>query len=63
MTGELQGPQQLLGSFTGQRSSNGGVFAGFKGTCSILNRDVDSLARDIARWIEQPSKDARLGEL
>lgn len=49
--------------FHGQRSSTGGVFGGFKGTCSLLGRDVKSLSKDISRWLKNPSDDARLGEL
>lgn len=36
-------------SFT--RSSNGGVFGGFKGTCSILDRVAGALGKDVAAWM------------
>ncbi|MEX6502287.1 hypothetical protein [Pseudomonas zhanjiangensis] len=62
ISGELKNQGEVLGSFVGQRSSTGGVFGGFKGTCGILARDVEALSRDIARWIDKPTRDARLGE-
>jgi hypothetical protein len=52
-----------VGSFSGQRSSMGGAFGGFKGACSLLGRDVETLSQDIAKWLKSPTKDARLGEL
>ncbi|MFL6659440.1 MAG: hypothetical protein ACJ8GW_15285 [Massilia sp.] len=35
------------------RSSSGGFFGGFKGTCTILERDALALARDVAKWLGQ----------
>ena len=52
-----------VGNFTGQRSSMGGAFGGFKGACSLFGRDVEALSKDIVQWLKSPSKDARLGEL
>ena len=37
--------------FTATRSSMGGVGAGFKGSCSVLNRCANTLASDIGTWL------------
>tara|TARA_R110002111_G_scaffold162922_3_gene229258 strand:- start:62 stop:565 length:504 start_codon:yes stop_codon:yes gene_type:complete len=61
--GKLTENGKIIGSFSVQRSSSGGMFGAFKGTCSLLGRDVKSMARDVSEWITSPTKDARLGEL
>jgi hypothetical protein len=33
------------------RTTTGGAFAGFKGTCSMLERDANTLAKDVANWV------------
>jgi len=38
------------------------MFAGFKGTCSIMGRCVKALGRDVAEWLQSPSKGAVLGD-
>ncbi|WP_340676636.1 hypothetical protein [Paraglaciecola sp.] len=52
-----------IASFKVQRSSSGGAFGAFKGTCSLLGRDVKAMAKDVSVWLKSPSKDGRLGEL
>ena len=61
--GTLKENGKIIGSFSVQRSSSGGAFGAFKGTCSLMGRDVKSMARDVSEWITSPTKDARLGEL
>jgi hypothetical protein len=61
--GTLTENGKVIGSFKVQRSSSGGAFGAFKGTCSLMGRDVKSMARDVSQWITSPTKDARLGEL
>lgn len=51
-----------IGNFTGFRSSGGGAFAGFKGSCSVLERCAVTLAKDITRWLKKPALDSRIGE-
>lgn len=58
--GELYDNGKLLASFTGARNSGGGVFAGFKGSCSVLGRTVKVLGEDITAWLKQPSNNAHL---
>ncbi|NOQ35507.1 MAG: hypothetical protein GQ569_06380 [Methylococcaceae bacterium] len=61
--GELKRGGQLISSFKAKRFSGGGMFAGFKGTCAILGRCVRTLGKDVAKWLENPTKNARLGDL
>ena len=51
-----------IGSFQGRRSSMGGAFGGFKGSCSVLGRCLETLAQDITTWLKVPSENARIGE-
>lgn len=51
-----------IGSFTGRRTSGGGAFANFKGSCSVLGRCMETLAKDITLWLNNPGKDSRIGE-
>ncbi|OGW39174.1 MAG: hypothetical protein A2010_12295 [Nitrospirae bacterium GWD2_57_9] len=52
---------KAAGSFTAKRVTTGG--AGLMGTCSMLHRCTKKLGKDVARWLENPTMDARLGEL
>jgi hypothetical protein len=61
--GALYQDGQKIGSFTGERDSMGGAFAGFKGSCSVLGRTVKALGSDIAQWLSAPSDGAQLGDL
>ncbi|WP_428102722.1 hypothetical protein [Candidatus Rariloculus sp.] len=61
VSGELWENGELIGSFVASRYSRGGAFGGFKGTCSILGRCIRTLGVDIARWLGDPTMDARLG--
>ncbi|MBF0263668.1 MAG: hypothetical protein HQL46_00220 [Gammaproteobacteria bacterium] len=60
--GKLMEGSKLIGSFTGTRTSGGGFFGAYKGTCSILGRCVKTLGKDIATWLETPTKNAIIGE-
>ncbi|UCE90130.1 MAG: hypothetical protein JSW10_04750 [Pseudomonadota bacterium] len=51
-----------VAGFTGVRSSGGGAFGGYKGTCSIMGRCVKALGKDISRWLVNPTDGAKLGE-
>ena len=59
--GELYDNGTLLASFTGSRVSGGGAWAGFKGSCSVLGRTVETLGQDIVAWLKKPSDNAHLG--
>jgi hypothetical protein len=51
-----------VANFSGMRSSMGGAFAGFKGSCVVLERCLNTLAKDITVWLKGPSMNARIGE-
>jgi hypothetical protein len=63
VSGELFENGKKIGSFQGRRSSGGGGWGAYKGTCSILGRCVKTLGKDIAGWLAKPSMNAKLGEL
>ena len=59
--GELIENGEVIGSFTAARYSGGGAFGGFKGTCAILGRCIETLGEDIAAWLKNPTMHAMLG--
>lgn len=59
--GSLYENGKFIGNFTASRYSGGGMFAAYKGTCSILGRCVKTLGSDIAKWLKKPRKNAHLG--
>ena len=61
--GRLEQDGKIIGTFKGRRFSGGGVFGGYKGTCSIMGRCVKALGRDIAEWLRQPTNNAILGDM
>ena len=44
---------QEVNTFRGTRNSNGGFGAGFKSSCDILNRCVNTLGKDISKWLKK----------
>jgi len=63
LSGKLVQDGKVIGSFNGRRTSGGGAFGAYKGTCSIIGRCAKALAKDITVWLENPTMDARLGEM
>ena len=63
LTGKLFENDRVIASLSAMRSSGGGAFGGFKGSCAVLNRCAETLAKDIATWLGNPTTGARLGEL
>ncbi len=61
--GRLYEGGKMIGSFRGRRLSGGGVFGGYKGTCSILGRCVEALGKDISVWLNNPTMNARFGDI
>lgn len=51
-----------IGNFSALRGSMGGMWGGYKSSCSVLYRCQTTLAKDILGWLANPTKDARLGE-
>lgn len=60
--GHLYEDGKLIGSFAGKRSSQGGAFSNFKGSCAVLGRTVKALGKDVARWLRRPELDSVIGE-
>jgi len=54
---------QKVAAVTARRTSRGGAFAGFKGSCDVLERTVTAIGRDLAEWLANPVDGARLGDL
>jgi len=40
------------------RSTTGGAFGGFKGTCTILERSAKALGKDVVGWVANPKDTA-----
>jgi len=63
LQGSLKQGGKVIGTFTGRRTSGGGMWGGYKGTCAIFDRDAEALGKDVAEWLAAPSMNAKLGEL
>ena len=59
--GRLLEDGKEVATFTGVRSSMGGAFGGFKGSCSVLGRCLETLSKDITAWMKKPVT-GRIGE-
>ena len=62
VTGTLYKNGKKVASFTAGRISGGGMWGGFKGSCSVLNRIMKVVAKDISKWLDSPVDGARLGD-
>lgn len=60
--GALTQNGQEIGNFVGLRNSTGQAFGQFRTSCAVLELCLQKLADDIARWLHEPSKNARIGE-
>lgn len=52
---DLKQGSSTLRSTVLSRSSTGGAFSAFKGTCEILDRVAVALGKDVAKWVSQPT--------
>lgn len=62
VAGKLLENGKVISRFTATRYSGGGMFGGFKGTCSIAGRCVKTLGSDIVKWLKNPVNEAHLGD-
>lgn len=62
ISGVLYKKGNAIASFKGLRNSSGGFGAGFKGSCTVLERTIESLGKDVSEWIKEPTNGAMLGE-
>jgi hypothetical protein len=56
--GELVEGGKVIGSFQARRNATGGGF----GTCAMLTRCAQAIAKDINGWLAAPALDSRLGD-
>ena len=62
-TGWLYKDGQQSAKFVARRNSSGGMGAGFKGSCDVLERSVNAIGKDVAAWLQNPVDGAQLGDL
>jgi len=60
--GALYNSGKKQAGFTAARVSSGGMFAGFKSSCSVLGRTVKALGSDISQWLKNPADGVHLGD-
>lgn len=60
VTGELKENGEVIASMSLRRHSIMGMAPG---TCSILKRIAKKMGEDIAEWLEEPTMEAKLGDL
>lgn len=60
--GTLYQDGQKVAGFKGRRNSMGGAFAGYKGSCSVLDRTIEALGQDIGQWLANPVDGTNLGD-
>ncbi|WP_223671094.1 hypothetical protein [Kangiella shandongensis] len=53
ITADLLKNGEKVKDFTATRNSMGGVFGGFKGSCDVLQRTVNTLGSDTAIWLSK----------
>lgn len=59
--GRLLEDGKVVGTFHGRRMTRGGMWGGYKGTCSFFGRCAKTLGHDVATWLENPGKNATIG--
>ena len=47
---------KLLGNYTPSRNSGGGVFGAYTSSCGVLERTVNTLGSDVAKWMKGVSR-------
>ena len=62
VTGKLFQNGKEAGNFVVTRKSGGGAFGGFKGSCAVLGRCAETIGKDIAKWLAEPTENAKLGD-
>jgi hypothetical protein len=62
INGTLREQGKVIGTFRATRLSGGGAFGAYMGTCAILDRCAKALSADVAKWLGDPSMNAKLGD-
>jgi hypothetical protein len=55
---DLKNGEALAGTTVLRRNSSGGMFGGFSGTCTILDRVAGALGKDVAVWLARGAQTA-----
>ncbi len=63
ISGKLYKGEVLESSFKAARRSGGGYFGMYRNSCSVLGSCAKTLGKDTAAWLNNPVKDAKLGDL
>lgn len=42
-----------IDTYAGSRNSSGGIGGGFKGSCAVLERCVNTLGKDVDAWLKK----------
>lgn len=53
---------KVKGTFRAKRKTGVSWGPGYTGTCKLLDRCAKSLGKDVAKWLENPGKDSKLGD-
>jgi hypothetical protein len=61
IAGTLKENGKVIGTFDARRTATGAGWGG--STCGMLARCAKTLGKDVSRWLEKPSMNAKLGEL
>jgi hypothetical protein len=59
ISGTLWKEGTVAGSFTASRATAGGILKAR--TCGLLNRTAKRIGKDVGKWIENPTMNAKLG--
>jgi hypothetical protein len=62
ISGSLIENGKTIGTFDAARRSSGGFMGGFKGSCSVLGRTVQTLGSDVSKWMVNPTMGDALGD-
>ena len=62
VSGKLYRKGEQVAKFVSTRNSGGGFGAGYKGSCAVLARCAEAVAKDAAGWLKSPVDGARLGD-
>ncbi len=63
ISGTLKQGHRTIARFTAGRHTGGGMFGGYKGTCSLLGRSAKRIGKDVALWLTHPRNGSHLGNI
>jgi hypothetical protein len=60
ISGELRDGGQVIGTIDARRTTMGGPFGNFMGTCTLFRRCAKTLGEDVVGWLQNPQMDLML---